>query len=585
MKNHIHYKITAVFGIIIGIVFMGVYFYLNAGLSEAAYLRIKGNLSKQTSLSKSFIEQSADKENIKAIVDNIAKNLGVRVTIIGLDGFVKGDSELNGQQLSEVENHIQRPEVQQALKSKIGENRRLSTTVKKEMLYMAALYGKEKSLGIIRLAIPLMEMEVISDNLKKMLSVAFFIAFILALLISFFVSILISRPVREMSLMAKSIAEGDFSKRILISSNDEIGDLSKAFNFMAEQIKSRMRDVIAGKSKLEAVLLSMFEGIMVVDNNGGVLLINQTLRKLFDVKQNFEGKTALELIRNIEIQEITDAVLKLKEGFKSKEISVTVPEEKILLINAVPIMKADICDGAVLVFHDITDLRRLEKIRRDFVANVSHELRTPVCSIKGYSETLLEGALHDKNNAEDFLKIIYSDCERLAKLIDDILDLAKIESDNLALNLKSCDVKEIVQRIVSGMSMRIKAKSLDINVKIPDQIAGIMADENRIAQVLVNLIENALKYTKRGEISISALEEGDFLRINVTDTGIGIPEKDIPRLFERFYRVDKARSKELGGTGLGLSIVKHIVYAHNGKVSVQSAQGKGSVFSFTVPKA
>ncbi|MBU2531034.1 MAG: cell wall metabolism sensor histidine kinase WalK [Elusimicrobia bacterium] len=585
MKNHIHYKITAVFGIIIGIVFMGVYFYLNAGLSEAAYLRIKGNLSKQTSLSKSFIEQSADKENIKAIVDNIAKNLGVRVTIIGLDGFVKGDSELNGQQLSEVENHIQRPEVQQALKSKIGENRRLSTTVKKEMLYMAALYGKEKSLGIIRLAIPLMEMEVISDNLKKMLSVAFFIAFILALLISFFVSILISRPVREMSLMAKSIAEGDFSKRILISSNDEIGDLSKAFNFMAEQIKSRMRDVIAGKSKLEAVLLSMFEGIMVVDNNGGVLLINQTLRKLFDVKQNFEGKTALELIRNIEIQEITDAVLKLKEGFKSKEISVMVSEEKILLINAVPIMKADICDGAVLVFHDITDLRRLEKIRRDFVANVSHELRTPVCSIKGYSETLLEGALHDKNNAEDFLKIIYSDCERLAKLIDDILDLAKIESDNLALNLKSCDVKEIVQRIVSGMSMRIKAKSLDINVKIPDQIAGIMADENRIAQVLVNLIENALKYTKRGEISISALEEGDFLRINVTDTGIGIPEKDIPRLFERFYRVDKARSKELGGTGLGLSIVKHIVYAHNGKVSVQSAQGKGSVFSFTVPKA
>ena len=584
MKNHIHYKITAVFGIIIGIVLMGVYFYLNVGLSETAYLRIKGNLLKQTSLSKSFIEQSADKDDIKAIADNIAKDLGVRVTIIGLDGFVRGDSELNRQQLSEVENHIQRPEIQQALKLKIGENRRFSTTVKKEMLYMAALYGKEKNLGIIRLAIPLVEIEAISDNLKKMLSIAFFIAFILALVISFFVSILISRPVREISLMAKGIAEGDFSKRILISSNDEIGDLAKAFNFMAEQIKSRMRDVTAGKSKLEAVLLSMFEGIMVVDNNGGVLLINQTLRKLFGIEENFKGKNTLEIIRNIEIQEITDAVLKLKEGLKSKEISVMIPEEKILLINAVPIMKADICDGAVLVFHDITDLRRLEKIRRDFVANVSHELRTPVCSIKGYSETLLEGALHDKNNAEDFLKIIYSDCERLAKLIDDILDLAKIESDNLALDLKSCDVKEIIQRIVSGMSMRAKAKSIDIKVKIPDEIAGIMADENRIAQVLVNLIENALKYTERGEISISAKEDGDFLQIDVADTGIGIPEKDIPRLFERFYRVDKARSKELGGTGLGLSIVKHIVCAHNGKVSVQSEQGKGSTFSFTIPK-
>ncbi|MEA3307752.1 MAG: ATP-binding protein, partial [Elusimicrobiota bacterium] len=311
----------------------------------------------------------------------------------------------------------------------------------------------------------------------------------------------------------------------------------------------------------------------------------QTLRKLFNIDQNFKGKNTLELMRNIEIQEITEVVLKLKEGFKSKEISILIPEEKILLINAVPIMKAGICDGAVLVFHDITDLRRLEKIRRDFVANVSHELRTPVCSIKGYSETLLEGALHDKNNAEDFLKIIHSDSERLAKLIDDILDLAKIESDKFALDLKSCDIKEIIKRIISGMSIRAKAKSLDINVRIPGNITTIMADENRIAQVLVNLIENALKYTERGEISISALEKDEFLQINVSDTGIGIPKKDIPRLFERFYRVDKARSKELGGTGLGLSIVKHIVYAHNGKISVESAQGKGSVFSFTIPKA
>ena len=219
------------------------------------------------------------------------------------------------------------------------------------------------------------------------------------------------------------------------------------------------------------------------------------------------------------------------------------------------------------------------------MANVSHELRTPVCSIKGYSETLLEGALDDKNNAKDFLKIIYSDSERLAKLIDDILDLAKIESDNLALNLKPCNVKAIIQRIVSGMNIRAKSKLLEINIKISDGLPDIMADENRIAQVLVNLFENALKYTERGGISISAKEDGDFLQIAVADTGIGIPEKDMPRLFERFYRVDKARSKELGGTGLGLSIVKHIVYAHNGKVRVQSAQGKGSIFSFSIPKA
>lgn len=590
MKISIHYKITAIFGIIIGIILMGVYFYLNANLSERAYLKTKDNLLKQVFLSKSFIEQSVDKKNtsskqIDALAKHIAKDLRVRVSIISLDGILEGDSELNGQQLLEVENHLQRPEIQQALKSQVGENRRFSTTVKKEMLYIAALYGKKKPLGVIRLSIPLLEIEIISGNLKKMLSAAFFIAFIVALLISFFVSMLISKPVREISLMATGIAAGDLSKRILIASNDEIGDLIKAFNFMAEQIKSRIEEVTAGKSKLEAVLLSMFEGVMVVDDMGKILFINQTLRDLFKSEIDVKGKTPLEIMRNIEIQEITDMILKLKGGVKSREISVTLPEKKILLINAAPIAKGAVFDGAVLVFHDISNLRHLEKIRRDFVANVSHELRTPISSIMGYTETLLDGALRDKDNVEDFLRIIHSDSERLAKLIDDVLDLAKIESDNLNLVLKPCSIKKIVQRIVSGLETRAKAKSLKININISDNMAAIMADENRIAQVLVNLIENALKYTESGEICVLAEEEKNFLRIIVSDTGMGIPEKDIPRLFERFYRVDKAHSKELGGTGLGLSIVKHIVHAHNGEVSVQSRQGKGSSFSFTIPKA
>ncbi|MEA3328819.1 MAG: ATP-binding protein, partial [Candidatus Omnitrophota bacterium] len=340
------------------------------------------------------------------------------------------------------------------------------------------------------------------------------------------------------------------------------------------------------RSRLKAVLLSMFEGVMVVDLKGAILLMNQTLKDFLHIKEESDGKEPLEIIRNIEIQELVDTVLKLQEGVESREIAVFVPEEKILLVHATPVIREGRPEGAVLVFHDITSLRRLEKIRQDFVANVSHELRTPISSIKGYAETLLEGALDDKENARDFLKIIYSDSDRLAKLIDDLLDLSKIESGKLKLILKSAALEPVVKRIVSGLKAQAKAKSLVININISKDISNILVDEGRIAQVLLNLIDNAIKYTnEQGEITILVKDQGEFIQVDIADTGIGIPEKDISRLFERFYRIDKARSRELGGTGLGLSIVKHIVSAHHGEVSVQSVLGQGSTFSFTIPKA
>ncbi|MGD9015666.1 MAG: ATP-binding protein, partial [Candidatus Omnitrophota bacterium] len=286
------------------------------------------------------------------------------------------------------------------------------------------------------------------------------------------------------------------------------------------------------------------------------------------------------------IQEVADSVLKLKQGVISKEVSFLLLEERIFLVHATPIIRGGISEGGVLVFHDITELRRLEKIRQDFVANVSHELRTPVSSVKGYAETLLEGALKDKKNARDFLRIIHSDADRLAKLIDDLLDLSKIESGKLKMDLKSYSIKPIVKRVISGLDKQSKEKSIRIKEDIPRDIPNILADESRIAQVLLNLMDNAIKYNNEGgSITILAKEKDNFIRIEISDTGVGIPEKDLPRLFERFYRIDKARSRELGGTGLGLSIVKHIIQAHNGEVFVQSIFGKGSTFSFTIPKA
>ncbi len=589
MKIPTYYKITFIFGIIIAVILFGIFFYLNRNLQVDTYQRIKTNLIKQTDLAKSYLEEDFTQDiqsyKLDAIADRIGKALDLRVTVIGLKGVVWGDSELDSKELTEVENHLYRLEVQQALKSGIGESRRFSTTIKKDMLYIAALYGKEKAEGIVRLSIPLLEIELISNRLKKLHLVAFIFAFILAVIMSFAISVLISKPIKEISQIARGIAGGDFSKKVLVSTNDEISDLAKAFNYMSEQIRLRIEEITSSKLRLEAVLLSMFEGVMVVDLEGTILLMNQTLKDFLLIRENPVGRKPLEVIRNIEIQEIVDSTLQIKQSVQSRQITLLLPQEKILLVHATSIVREGKTEGAVLVFHDITNLRRLEKMRQDFVANVSHELRTPVSSIKGYAETLLEGALEDKENARDFLKIIYSDSDRLAKLIDDLLDLTKIESEKLKMELKPCVISPVVERVVSGVNKQAKDNLITIKMDIPREIPNILADEVRIAQVLLNLIDNAIKYNKeKGFVIISAKDKDGFIQIDVSDTGVGIPEEDLPRLFERFYRVDKARSRELGGTGLGLSIVKHIIQEHQGEISVQSVLGQGSTFSFTIPK-
>lgn len=594
MRLNINYKITIIFTIIIAIILFGIFLYLNNSLTEHTFIRIRTKLLQETSLVKSLLDNYFeeisdgwfDTDEYDILADDIGDKLGLRATIITLDGKVLGDSELNGLALYELENHFRRPEVQDALASGIGESRRYSTTVKKQMLYIAATFGEDKPQGIIRLSIPLSEIELVSDRLKRLLAVSFLVAFIFALIFSFVASAIISNPLKEISWAARNIASGDFTKNISLSSNDEIGDLTKAFNYMTEQIRLRIEEVTTSKSRLEAVLLSMFEGVMVVDSKGTILLMNQSLKDFLLIKEEPMGRKPIEVLRNVEIQEIIDSTLKLKKGVVSKEVSLLLPEEKTLLIHAAPVIREERIDGAVLVVHDITELRRLERIRQDFVANVSHELRTPVSSIKGYAETLLEGALKDKENAKDFLQIIYSDSERLAKLIDDILDLSKIESGKLKMDLKSQEIKPLIQRVVSQLKKQAEDKSITINTDILQDIPKVIIDETMIAQVLLNLLDNAIKYTAEGgSVKISAKEKDKFVEIDISDTGVGIPEKYLPRLFERFYRVDKARSRELGGTGLGLSIVKHIIQAHNGDVSVESILGKGSIFSFTLPKA
>jgi two-component system phosphate regulon sensor histidine kinase PhoR len=589
LRINIQYKIIFIFAVIVAIILSGTYLYLNNNLTKKTYLRIKENLLKETFLSRSILEKYSGKDykvkELDGIADDIGGRLEVRATIIGIDGKVLGDSDLNAEELRDVENHFYRPEVQKALKGKFGESRRFSTTVKKDMLYIATTFGEGPD-GVVRLSIPLSEIDIISNNLKKMLMISFLFAFILVIFAGSIASALISKPLKEVSTAAAGIAGGDFSGKIYVSTKDEIGDLADAFNHMSEQIKSRIEEVVSNKTRLEAVLLSMFDGVMVVNTKGEIILMNPRLKDVLKVTERPEGKKPLNVLRNIEVQEITDAVLDKSKGIETREVSLFLPEEKIFSIHATAIIRDEEIDGGVLVFHDITQLRRLEEVRRDFVANVSHELRTPVSNIKGYAETLLEGALKDKKNAEDFLNIIHSDSDRLAKLISDLLDLSKIESGKIDMDIKPCKIRPIAERVVAGLQKQAVKKSVTVEVNISESIPNIAADEAGMAQVLLNLIDNALKFTdKAGKVTISAEEKKDLVQIDVADTGCGIPEDDLPRIFERFYRVDKAHSRELGGTGLGLSIVKHIVQSHGGEVFVHSILGKGSTFSFTIPKA
>jgi len=590
MRIRIYWKLTFIFCSLIVLILTAAYFYLNTHLKTYAETRIQDNLKKDLLLNKNLIDNELSQKINSADTDDLAnrigQSLGVRATIINPEGIVIGDSDVGKEALPKLENHITRAEVQDAMQKGFGQSKRFSTSIRKNMLYMAVPLGKSKLIGILRLAIPLSDIELVESKMFKTISVAIIFAIFATLIASFFVSIMISRPLYEMSAIAKRLAMGDFSRKAIVHANDETGDLAKALNDMADEINAKVKNISSEKAKLETILSSMFEGIMLTNERGEILLLNPSIRKLFFIDSSPEGRKPLEVIRNNAIQEIVDRVLHENREVITQEVSISIPEQKTIMINGVPVVKDNVIEGAVFVFHDITELKRLEEIRKDFVANVSHELRTPISSIKGYAETLLDGKVDNEDTVKEFLSIIYQDSNRLANLIDDLLDLSKIESGKMKLEFEPLEILPIVNRCVNVLRKSAKDKSLSVKLDIPTNLLKILGDHKRLSQVFLNLLDNAIKYTPEGgSITVNATSKEKIVQVDISDTGIGISEKDLPRIFERFYRVDKARSRELGGTGLGLSIVKHIIQAHNGQVWVQSTLGQGSTFSFTIPIA
>ncbi len=589
MKISFKLKLILSYVFVILVSFGFIAFFLDKNLEENSIRNIQSSLITQANLIESQITPQAlrqeDAPYLESLVKTLSSKTSCRITIISDKGTVLADSEKLQEEIPLMENHLYRPEVKTALTGSIGIDTRYSSTLKIDMLYIA-LPIKDKSgiPGILRLSIPLESVQKTLFAIRKIVFIGLLFALIFAFILGSIVASRTIQPINRMIQISRRFSKGDFSRRIMQISRDEIGELAVTLNKMAQGLEDKIKEVKTQNQKLAAIFNSMIEGIIVVDKKSYIISINPTIEKIFNVtRKEVEGKVFLEAIRNNDVHEVLTNVLN-KGRPLSAEISLILPVRKTFEINATPIFDNNVVSGCLVVIHDITEIRRLETVRSDFVANVSHELKTPLTSIKGFVETLLEGALDDKENNRNFLKIVQDHAERLDSLVDDLLSLSHLESKEITLMKTSFNLKEQVENVISGFRSQLKKKDIEIKNELPAGIS-VTADKSRLEQVLINLIDNAAKFNKeKGFVRIFSEDINGKVKIIIEDSGIGIPEKDILRIFERFYRVDKARSRELGGTGLGLSIVKHIIELHNGSVGVESTEGLGSKFWFILPK-
>jgi len=412
-------------------------------------------------------------------------------------------------------------------------------------------------------------------------------AMAVAFAIGVFVARRVTRPVVEMQAIARRMSEGDFAVHAPVRSPDEIGSLGRALNAMAGRLRDKIRDLEQEQAKATAILDGMVEGVIAVDGHNQIALMNERARAMFALGQApAAGKPFLEVIRNADLHEVLRQT-RTGDGVTHRELRLSTPVERRLQVNAVRLALGRDEVGVVMVLHDVTELRRLEQVRTEFIANVSHEVRTPLTAILGYLETLLSGALEEPEHARKFLEIVFRHTERLGRLLSDLTDLSNIELGKVVLRLQPTSLPEIIESVLTIIGPKAEAGEVALGSEVPTDLPRVRADHDRLAQILINLVDNAVKYTPPGgRVTVRASQDGvHAVAVAVADTGVGIPRVDLPRVTERFYRVDKARSRELGGTGLGLAIVKHLVLAHGGELAIESEFGRGTTVSFTLPLA
>jgi two-component system phosphate regulon sensor histidine kinase PhoR len=521
-----------------------------------------------------------DRESLRHWVAQMAAS-GVRVTVITADGQVLADSQSDQ---ATIENHVGRPEIRDALGKGDGQSIRHSATTHRDLLYYAVRWSVPGGSPVVLcFALPLEAVDEELRGLRRRLA----LASLVMLLVTGTASLLISRSfsdrVDRLTMFAHRVAEGDFRPIEADRSGDGMEILAVSLNATAARLDRSIRTLTEERNLSSAILGSMVEGVAVVNASERLLFANPGFAEILglDVPPQ-SGSALVEVVRQTELIEAVRRVLKGEPRVVAEIVTGTLRQH--FFAVTVASVRAAETSGAVLVLHDVTDLRKLERIRRDFVANVSHEFKTPLTAIQGFAETLLAGALDDPQNRVRFLEIILEHSRRLARLTDDLLRLSQMDADRLGLEIRRVAVSQFVESCVETAQRPASERDLRVSVNLSSRLPDIAADRRRLAEVLQNLLDNAIQYTPPGgQITLSASADGSEVTFTVADTGIGIPQADQPRIFERFYRVDAARSREVGGTGLGLAIAKHLVEVHGGRIWVESEVGQGSQFRFTVP--
>ncbi|EAD1221067.1 PAS domain-containing protein [Listeria monocytogenes] len=531
------------------------------------------------------LDLDKDAATIQKSLDPLGEDIDARITVIDSEGDVVADTKKDPEKL---DNHMNRPEVTDILKKgeSVGISIRESDSLGYSMLYVAVpVKHQGKTDGVLRISISLESVDAAVAKLWGNLAFIFGIALVIIAAISVFIARKITRPVREIIEVSTDLANHKYDSRIHGKISGELQDLSISVNTLAESLETQMFEIKQNEQRLNAIVQNLVSGVMLINVDKQVIMTNRTMYQILG-ETEITGKPFYEVIKSFALSQLIEGTFETKT-IQQKEIILYFPREMILDASVSPILGENgEITGIILLLHDITQIRHLENVRSEFVTNVSHELKTPVTALKGFAETLLDGAMYDEVLLKKFLTIIKEESDRLHRLIMDILALSRIEQNPVAENVELVDVDEVIEQ--SARTIFEMATEKNIRVTIPEKTSAsvmIETDRDKLQQIIINLLSNAINYTPvDGKVEVKLIEQEAEVIIEVTDNGIGIPAKDIDRVFERFYRVDKARSRHSGGTGLGLSIVKHLVENCGGRIEVESQEEVGSTFRVTLPK-
>jgi len=579
MKKNLFYKIFFSYLVIISLSFLLLDLFLREEVEKNLTSQIETEM-----MSYAKIIDLSPREKVTEQIGEMANISNCRVTLIDARGKVFADSEKD---VTQMENHSNRPEVQEARLKGSGKSVRFSSSLNIDMLYVAVtIRNGEKINGYVRLARPLHDVQKVIQKMYESILGASAIAVIVSLLIALFISYRLAEPIRAMERFTEKLRQGEPVGAILLNTADETKKLADNINFLVEELKDKIRIANEEKSKLMTALTSMTEGVLIINAQGLIEFVSPVLGDMLSVRyEDVFGKTLMEAFRSAELQKILTEFKRTGENI-TREITLDMAEVVILNVSVSAVHGYPQEDKTMIVFHDVTRLKKLEKVKEDFVANVTHEIRTPLTAIIGYLETIKNGAIVNIDETKKFVDIILNQAERLNRLVEDLLTLSHIELKELKFNFENVSINAAITNVISLVEAKAKEKKITIHNNVRENFPMIRADKDKLTQIFVNILDNAVKFTpESGRITIVAKEADAYTAVSISDTGIGVPRDEIQRLGERFYRVDRSRSRDLGGTGLGLSIVKHLMIAHGGRMEIESELGRGTTVSLLFPLA